>query len=248
MRSYKAIGLLDSHKLVSLEDWRHLAHIAMGLHTAPSDRVSTIAALRERVCAVHFDRVIESLDWLGILPNSPLSAGMPAVPANSTPITVFATLLTHRLKYSPGQRDMVLLSHEVVAAPKETNEVNEEETHTSTLVVYGTPRASAMARTVGMPVAFAALETLDGRVGSKGVCGPSQDANVWRSVLREMKNAGVGMREDVKRVSVERGLEALLDKGLHESAQNAEVGRWMDNGPLQYQGLSGSRQLARASA
>ncbi|KAK7696374.1 hypothetical protein QCA50_001028 [Cerrena zonata] len=115
--------------------------------------------------------------WLGILPTAlkGLSAhqssqsDLPIIPKQPTaPIDLFATLLAHKLRYLPGERDLVALSHEVVAKSPKTGE---ESIYTSSLVAYGTPEASAMARTVGLPVALAARIVLDGKVKAKGVWG-----------------------------------------------------------------------------
>jgi alpha-aminoadipic semialdehyde synthase len=85
--------------------------------------------------------------------------------------------------------------------------------HTSTLTAYGDARASAMARTVGLPVAFAAGRVLDGAVRATGVCGPTADEAVWRGVLEGLEGSGLGVRE---RVGSGPSMEGVLGAGLKQ--------------------------------
>lgn len=113
----------------------------------------------------------------------------------------FALLLAHKLRYEPHERDMVFLSHELISRPRSGGPSDgREEIHTSSLIVRGTPEHSAMALTVGLPVAFAALRILDGEVCVRGVAGPTADVGLYRSILRDLETVGLGMRESaVKR-------------------------------------------------
>lgn len=127
--------------------------------------------------------------WLGILPATldglsarPNSLGdLPPLPKQPTvPIDLFAILLARKLRYLPGERDLVVLSHEVVAKAPNTGK---ESIHTSSMVAYGTPEASAMARTVGLPIALATRIVLDGKVKVRGVWGPGVDPNSSPNLL-----------------------------------------------------------------
>jgi len=124
------------------------------------------------------------------------------------PIDLFTIILARKLKYEPKERDIVILSHEIVA--KSPSNPEAEEIHTSSLITYGTPTASAMARCVGLPVAFAALQVLDGEVSVRGVHGPTDKA-VYGSVLRGLEEVGLGMKENIRRG---RGMEDTLTAGL----------------------------------
>ncbi|OBZ72980.1 Peroxisome biosynthesis protein PAS1 [Grifola frondosa] len=123
-------------------------------------------------------------------------SSLPPLPSRPTaPIDLFATLLAHKLRYEPSERDLVVLSHEIVTRPKVANApltsfTTEEEVHTSSLITYGTASASAMSRCVGLPVAFAALQVLDGRVIARGVQGPT-DKNVYEHILDSLETVGL---------------------------------------------------------
>lgn len=121
---------------------------------------------------------------------------------------------------------MVVLVHKVitrVVTDKPVPNIGEieieEELHTSSLVIYGsyhnyTPNErlyeSAMARSVGIPVAIAALAVLDGAVESisiprpvsiRGIHGPGH-ISIREPVLQGMLEAGIGMSEGVAKVLV----------------------------------------------
>ncbi|KAJ3805773.1 Saccharopine dehydrogenase-domain-containing protein [Lentinula aff. lateritia] len=152
--------------------------------------------------------------------------GLPLLPSSpTTPLDLFTLLLAHKLQYDDGERDIVVLVHKVitrVATDKpvpNADEIELEELHTSSLVIYGSYHnstqnerfyESAMARSVGIPVAIAALAVLDGAVESisiprpvsiRGVHGPGH-ISIREPVLQGMLEAGIGISEGVTKVLV----------------------------------------------
>jgi alpha-aminoadipic semialdehyde synthase len=176
VQSFKQIGLLNTSPLTEpLASWTELvprALAAKGVQVKVNDHDSIMAALSDVVDSKHSDALVDALLWLGLLPSSSSIASpsdLPSIPSTSaTAIDHLATLLAHKLRYGPNERDLVVLSHEIIARSPDAT----EEVHTSQLVTYGTPTASAMSRTVGLPVAFAALQVLDGKISVRGVQGP----------------------------------------------------------------------------
>lgn len=181
MQSFKDLGLLEDSRRIGIDAWGALLPKALGIKLNSScgfdvdmSNRSLEAVMRN---AVSWDQMLnvtgqerlketlDSLEWLGLwsLRGSASSSSVPVPSTEHTPLELFAMLLAHKLRYAPAERDMVVLSHEVIVRGKEST--REEEVHRSSLVVYGNEEASAMARTVGLPVAFAALDVLDGKVG-----------------------------------------------------------------------------------
>jgi alpha-aminoadipic semialdehyde synthase len=207
MHSFKAIGLLTDSKRITIDKWQSLVRASLesrlGIHI-PDDSASLHSALSDVIPSYSLDRTLSALTWLSqqSLPSEP-----PAPVA--TPIDLFAMLLQHKLRYAPHERDLVVLGHEVITR-SEAPEQQRIEVHSSSLVVYGTPTASAMARCVGLPIAFAALLVLDGSVRVRGVTGPA-DKSLYRGILERMEEAGLAMREAV---SFGCGMEDILEQGL----------------------------------
>ncbi|KAI8995205.1 Saccharopine dehydrogenase-domain-containing protein [Trametes punicea] len=231
MHAFKAIGLLEASTSVNPGHWASFVRQALEkkLGTLIMDDPASIrSALYSVVPAAQRDNVLQALHWLSIVPISlseyvastetSYETSLPPLPNKPTaPIDMFATLLAHKLRYNPGERDLVVLSHEIVARPKSPDAIaplttpgSEEEVHTSSLIAYGTPQASAMSRTVGLPVAFATLQILDGGVRARGVQGPSEK-EVYMNVLQRLEEAGLGMKENVRR-SGKGGVEQTLRK------------------------------------
>ena len=224
MHSFSAIGLLESSKTIVLDRWSSLIRLSLeqklGVSIPKDDLSSLKSALASILSADRIQTLLGALDLLHLIPaayaSSPSSSPptpTPPVPRQTAPISpvdALALYLAHTLRYAPHERDLVLLHHEIVARDPHSGA---EQVHTSTLTAYGDARASAMARTVGLPVAFAAQRVLDGAVRTTGVCGPTTDEAVWKGVLDGLESRGFGIRENIKSGS---SMESVLAAGLQQ--------------------------------
>jgi saccharopine dehydrogenase-like NADP-dependent oxidoreductase len=99
-----------------------------------------------------------ALRWLGLESDLPL-------PESGSMLDAFCELLKSKLNYHVGEYDMTALQHRF-----EIEYDGRSEFLSSTLIVKGEPGGfSAMAKTVGYPVAIAAQLILDGEIDDKGV-------------------------------------------------------------------------------
>ncbi|KAF9815156.1 hypothetical protein IEO21_04774 [Rhodonia placenta] len=225
MAGFIKIGLLETMPSVHLDDWSSLTRKALEERLGElvmDDEASILSAVRDATGLDDVAELIDALRWLSIMPRKLAevssnvldrpSASLPPVPSRPMPpIDLFALLLAHKLRYQPTERDLVVLHHEIVAQPKPTGRTSSPQlttTYTSSLISYGTPETSAMARCVGLPVAFAALQVLDGTVNLRGVHGPTDKA-VYGTVLAKLEGVGLGMKE-----SSRTGL-GLVEETLH---------------------------------
>ncbi|KAG8811525.1 hypothetical protein FRC19_003744 [Serendipita sp. 401] len=173
---------------------------------------------------------LEAAEWLSMTkPSSTMmmdaqtDLSLPLVPTEPTPaLDLFARLLAHKLRYLPGEKDSVILSHEIISRPlgaTTTSTVEDPSSdmqiHTSTLIVRQTdPLSTAMAVTVSLPLAIAALRVLDGHVKIRGTVGPTADSEIYRPVLKELEDLGVVMKEETKRRTTgNRGLAYRMMTG-----------------------------------
>ena len=108
-----------------------------------------------------------------------------------SPLDVLERLMLDKLRYSEGERDMIVLRHEIRYA----SAGGEERSAASTLIDYGRPGGdSSMARTVGLPAAVAARLVLDGGISRKGVCLPVH-SEIYGPILRELEGRGIVFQE-----------------------------------------------------
>jgi len=139
--------------------------------------------------------VMMALEWLGLLDDVLVSN-------QTTLLDVLADQMLLRMGYREGERDMVILIHEFVAAyPKVVpfpgpSEAEWRREHiTATLIDYGEPGGdTAMARTVGLPAAIGARLILEGEINLTGVHIPVLP-EIYEPMLGELEQLGVACVE-----------------------------------------------------
>ena len=132
------------------------------------------ATLKDRLaafmnCTVN-DESIQLVEWTGILADDPIT-----VP-DSTPAQILQTLLERKWLLRPEDKDMIVMLHEI--------EYSNNEGYT------------AMAKTVGLPVAIAAKFILNKKIVLKGVQIPI-DKSIYEPVLNELEHYGIRFDEKV---------------------------------------------------
>ncbi|KAJ1303925.1 hypothetical protein OPQ81_008336 [Rhizoctonia solani] len=207
MRMFSEVGLLNNREddKIILNEWNELVARAVAKASGEKFEIKdTINVVKSIIGTERAEehKFIPTLQWMNAVPTNPtdIDPSLPPVPRGAvTPLDALATLLSHKLRYEPHERDLVLLSHEVITAPasaphSETFDPVTNEVYTSTLAVYGSSSGSAMSKTVGLPLAFATLRVLDGGVRARGVTGPFGE-EVYKPVLEGLEAVGLGMRE-----------------------------------------------------
>lgn len=125
-----------------------------------------------------------ALSWLGI------DGEKHIVPA-ATALDVFCQLLQGLLAYGENERDMVVLVHKFVLVDKQ----GQQRCVQSSLIEYGDENDSAMAKTVGVPVAIAAQRILSGEIATKGLVLPVEKS-VYQQILEALKDVGFQLKEE----------------------------------------------------
>ncbi|HET90899.1 MAG TPA: saccharopine dehydrogenase [Chloroflexi bacterium] len=129
--------------------------------------------------------VMMALEWLGLLDETPVS--------QTTVLDVLADQMLVKMAYRPGERDMVVLVHEFLAAYPD-----HEERVTATLIDYGVPGGdTAMARTVGLPAAIGTRMILEGEIDLTGVHIPVLP-EIYEPVLGELEQLDIVCSEAVE--------------------------------------------------
>jgi saccharopine dehydrogenase (NADP+, L-glutamate forming) len=123
---------------------------------------------------------IMRLSWLGVL------SSMPIDPQAGSFVEALAALMSGKLVYRKGERDLVVLHHEFIAAFP-----THRERITATLVAYGIPHGdSAMSLTVGIPMAAATLLLLMDHQVPAGLQVPTI-APLYDTLLPELTRSGL---------------------------------------------------------
>jgi saccharopine dehydrogenase (NADP+, L-glutamate forming) len=119
-----------------------------------------------------------AMKWLGLLDDTVIYG----LPAFETRLDAFSHLLQEKLAYAPDERDMIFLFHKFVVYNRKTGERRRIQV---SLCEFGTSEFSAMARTVGIPVAHAAFKILKMEINAKGVKAPIE-AEIYKPLLKDL--------------------------------------------------------------
>ena len=252
MDSFSSLGLLNNSDPLVINSWETFAWQSLALlpqhGSGKSRKKGTLPPLSSLVPLEQVQPLLEALEWLGLVrPQMQTGASdMPPLPRDPmTPLDIFAYLLAHKLKYAPHERDMVVLSHEIITqAARVKGEDNGERQHlpsslratvyTSTLISYGTKMpnvgfkgerpASAMARTVGFPVALAALRIADGTIQTGGGSGRLRGVQspfapgVYNPILEGLARVGISFEESMRAVQRPLGVGSKVTCGTVEDS------------------------------
>lgn len=109
---------------------------------------------------------------------------------NATPAQILEKILSDKWTLSPDDKDMIVMYH------KFGYEINgKKEQIDSTMVCIGQDQTyTAMAKTVGLPVAIAALKILNGVISTPGVQLPII-REVYEPILKELETYGIVFHE-----------------------------------------------------
>jgi saccharopine dehydrogenase (NADP+, L-glutamate forming) len=146
--------------------------------------------------------VLAKLDWLGLFTDRKIAL------VNASPAVILQQLLEEKWKLKEEDKDLIVMQHEfeyVLADSKDEDETGGESPClatavgtrkiTSSLVVKGENSIyTAMAKTVGLPVAIAAGLILDGKIKARGVLIPTMK-EIYEPVLNELSQQGIRFEE-----------------------------------------------------
>ena len=153
----------------------------------------------------YLQRILHACDWQQYFINfkrfncSRLGLTSESEPfiSRKTVLDSFCNLLQKKMQYKPDERDMAFMQHQFLVRSSS----GKKSRMTSTLIEYGQPGGySAMARTVGLPVAVATELVLNGTIRSRGVLGPL-GREIYSPVLKRLEGLGICFKEQVSLVS-----------------------------------------------
>jgi len=111
---------------------------------------------------------------------------------NATPAQILEHILLQKWKLEKNDKDMVVMYHKF--GYKKNNKLHQID---STMVSIGEDETyTAMAKTVGLPLAIAALAILNNKIKSKGVQLPVSK-EVYTPILKELEEYDIVFKENV---------------------------------------------------
>jgi saccharopine dehydrogenase-like NADP-dependent oxidoreductase len=130
------------------------------------------------------DADLERLYWLGILEDKPLPK------LKGSPAYILQAVLEEKWILNEGDRDMIVMQHCFTI-----NSPEDEKQLISSLVIKGeSAEQTAMAKTVGLPLAIAVDLFLDGKITSKGAQIPVIP-EIYNPILDALSSMGVEFKE-----------------------------------------------------
>ena len=131
--------------------------------------------------------VIKNLESLDIFSDEKLPL------QNATPAQQLQHLLERKWKMEPTDKDMIVMQHQFVF-----KRMNETKKVTSTLVMKGENQVhTAMAKTVGLPLAIGAVLILKEKIKQTGILVPTI-SSIYNPVLKELEKFGINFIEEEK--------------------------------------------------
>ena len=173
----------DSYCIENSENMSYRDFVNLFLAYSPSDSVEL--KLRSYLKIDQDDIMWEKLIELDIF-NPKKKVGL----KNATPAQILQKILQDSWTLKEDDKDMIVMQHLF------GYEINGEKSQIeSSLIVLGENQTyTAMAKTVGLPVAIAALKILKGEIKTPGVQIPISK-EVYQPILKELENYGIIFKE-----------------------------------------------------
>ena len=130
------------------------------------------------------NRLMKKLRWLGLFEDTVIGL------KNATPTQMLQHVLEKKWAMQPEDKDMIVMWHKIGFLKNRKKFVTE-----SSMVVKGDDEHNtAMAKTVGLPLAIATRMILNGKVKERGVALPLS-SDIYNLVLDELAENGISFRE-----------------------------------------------------
>eukprot|EP00795_Rhopilema_esculentum_P002141 gene2141-17728_t len=151
--------------------WKDLMNLQLGTSTLSEKELEIIVKDRVQNDEIAF----QGVKGLGLLSEESVQIGQ-------TPFDTLSTHLSRILEYNQGERDIVLLRHQIGELKSSGKRVQ----HDISLVAYGDPDGyTAMARTVSIPTAIAADMVLNGEILQTGNVTPLAKG-IYKPMLKRL--------------------------------------------------------------
>lgn len=171
----------DSYQMENVSAMTHRGFISAFLHGEYKE--NEIASRIPAQTGVSSIDALRKLEWSGLFSEELVGLN------EGSPAQILEHILAKRWKLSMGNRDLVVMQHKFVYKLREKS-----RTIISNMISKGDASQTAMAKTVGLPLAIAAKFLLAGKIQSRGVVIPVR-AEFYEPILGELKELGIRLDE-----------------------------------------------------
>ena len=176
----------DGYTIPNSENLTYRNYVNLFLPYSPTDSVEL--KFRHSLKIDQDDLIWEKLEELDIF-NGEKKLGI----KNATPAQALQKILMDKWTLAEDDKDMIVMYHKFgYELDGETYQID------SSMVTMGEDQTyTAMAKTVGLPVAIAALKILNKEISTPGVLRPIAK-EVYEPILEELENYGINFKEENK--------------------------------------------------
>jgi saccharopine dehydrogenase (NADP+, L-glutamate forming) len=177
------LGLTDDSIQIEIpKDYTYGDFIASFLPGTGNDLVKRLCDFTHK--SAH-DEMINMIIWTGLLGNEKVEM------KKGSPAMILQKLLEKKWLLEPSDKDMIVMQH--LFEYTDINHVSKKST--STLVVIGeNSQKTAMAKTVGLPLAMAVRRLIKGEIKLRGVQIPVMP-EIYEPILKELEEYGILFEE-----------------------------------------------------
>ncbi|PRY86603.1 saccharopine dehydrogenase (NADP+, L-glutamate forming) [Mongoliibacter ruber] len=130
------------------------------------------------------ENILKKIAWLGLLENKPLPK------FKGSPASILQMILENKWELNPDDKDMIVMQHQF-----EIKSAGKKKRLTSSMVSIGeNQNQTAMAKTVGLPLAIAVDLFLEGTIKTKGLMLPIHP-EIYNPLLSELEKQGIKFTE-----------------------------------------------------
>ncbi len=176
----------DSWKIADSKGMSYAQFTEAFLPAGPGVLIEKLSAFAK--CDANDER-IKRIEWTGLLSDQKIEL------ENASPAAILQSLLEEKWKLEENDKDMIVMYHQF------RYKLNGKKMElASSLIVKGEDTArTAMAATVGLPLALAATNILNGKIKSRGVVMPII-AEIYEPILRGLEDLGIRFKEEEKEI------------------------------------------------
>jgi saccharopine dehydrogenase-like NADP-dependent oxidoreductase len=175
----------DTYTIENSENMTFREFINLFLPYNPTDSVEL--KIRHYLNLAHDDiELFDKLAWLDLFEDIPIGI------KNATPAQILQRILERKWTLAPEDKDMIVMWHKFIYRLNG----NSHELHSSMIVKGDDQRNTAMAKTVGLPVAIATKMILNGKIALPGIHIPIQK-EMYQPILKELEDYGIAFNEKI---------------------------------------------------